>query len=151
DGAITPRQPGSAIKPVTDAVAFERGFHPASVLPDLPAQFLPAVGGVTYRPRNYDGRPRRPMLARAARAGSDDVAAAALAARVAAPPIARLLRRAGRTTLERSAARAGLGLTLGNAEARLDELTAAYAMFARGGDRIAPRRILDVDGAAVPM
>lgn len=151
DGAITPRQPGSAIKPFTYAVAFERGFHPASVLPDVPAQFLTAVDGVTYSPRNYDGRYRGPMLARAALAGSENVPAVALAARVGVPPIARLLRRAGLTTLERNAAHYGLGLTLGNAEVRLDELTAAYAMFARGGDHIAPRRILNVDGAAVPM
>ncbi|MCR4373840.1 MAG: hypothetical protein NUW22_03240, partial [Acidobacteria bacterium] len=44
-----------------------------------------------------------------------------------------LLRRAGITTLDKTAAHYGLGLTLGNAEVRLDELVAAYAMFARGG------------------
>ena len=39
DGVITPRQPGSALKPFTYALAFEQGYTPASVLPDLPTHF----------------------------------------------------------------------------------------------------------------
>ena len=55
------------------------------------------------------------------------------------PAVLRLLRRAGFTTLDKNAAHYGLGLTLGNAEVRLDELVAAYAMLARGGELVAPR------------
>lgn len=54
------------------------------------------------------------------------------------PEVLRFLRRAGLSTLDRTAAYYGLGVTLGNAEVRLDELTAAYAAFARGGDYLAP-------------
>jgi membrane carboxypeptidase/penicillin-binding protein PbpC len=42
-----------------------------------------------------------------------------------------------------------IGLTLGNAEVRLDELVAAYAMLARGGSR-SYWSIRAIDGRAVP-
>jgi penicillin-binding protein 1C len=69
-----------------------------------------------------------------------------MAAEIGVPTVARLLRRAGVTSLDQSAAHYGLGLTLGNAEVRLDELVAAYATLARGGESVAPRRVLEVDG-----
>jgi penicillin-binding protein 1C len=150
DGVVTPRQPGLALKPFTYAAAFEGGAHPGRVLADVPSQFPTVEPGVLYSPRNYDGRFRGPLLARAALAGSENVPAVALASDVGVPVIARLLRRAGITTLDRNASYYGLGLTLGNAEVRLDELVAAYAMLARGGDRLVPRLVTEIDGRAVP-
>ena len=139
DGARTPRQPGSALKPFTYALAFERGYTPASVLADLPAHFPTAEPGVVYSPRNYDGRYRGPLLARRALAGSVNVPAVALASELGIADLLRLLRRAGLTTFDRTGAHYGLGLTLGNAEVRLAELVAAYAAFARGGEYLVPR------------
>jgi penicillin-binding protein 1C len=148
DGVISPRQPGSALKPFTYAAAFERGVTPGHVLADVPSQFPTAEAGILYSPRNYDGRFRGPLLARTALAGSENVPAVALASEIGVPAVARLLRRAGFTTLDNNAAHYGLGLTLGNAEVRLDELTAAYAAFARGGTRIVPHFITKMDGAS---
>jgi penicillin-binding protein 1C len=71
------------------------------------------------------------------------VPAVALASQLGVPNVLRFLRRAGFTTFDKTAAHYGLGLTLGNAEVRLDELTAAYAAFARGGEWRAPRARLD--------
>ena len=142
NGAIAPRQPGSALKPFTYALAFEEGFTPASVLADVPSSFRTAEEGVVYSPRNYDGRFRGPLLARAALAGSENVPAVALASEVGVPKLLRFLTRAGLTTFEQTAAHYGLGLTLGNAEVRLDELTAAYSAFARGGEWIQPTWLL---------
>jgi penicillin-binding protein 1C len=150
DGVVTPRQPGSALKPFTYAAAFERGKHPGQVLPDIPSQFPTAEPGILYSPRNYDGRFRGPLLARAALAGSENVPAVALASEIGVPSIARLLRRAGLTTLGNNSAHYGLGLTLGNSEVRLDELIAAYAAVARGGEHFAPRMIRAIDGQSVP-
>ena len=138
NGGLAPRQPGSALKPLTYALAFEQGFTPASVLPDVPAHFPTADPGVLYTPRNYDGRYRGPLLARAALAGSENVPAVTLASEVGVPSLLRFFQRAGLTTFSRNAAYYGLGLTLGNAEVRLDELTAAYAAFARGGEWVSP-------------
>jgi penicillin-binding protein 1C len=138
NGPVMPRQPGSALKPFTYAVAFENGFSPASVLADVPSSFPTAEPGVVYSPRNYDGRYRGPLLARFALAGSENVPAVVLASKVGVPALLRFLTRAGLTTFDKTAAHYGLGVTLGNAEVRLDELVAAYAAFARGGEWIEP-------------
>lgn len=138
NGPVTPRQPGSTLKPFTYALAFEEGYTPASVLADIPADFPTSDPGILYSPRNYDGRYRGPMLARRALAGSENVPAVSLASDLGVPALLRFLTRAGLTTFDKAASHYGLGLTLGNAEVRLDELTAAYAAFARGGDWIEP-------------
>ncbi|MEZ5290918.1 MAG: penicillin-binding protein 1C [Vicinamibacterales bacterium] len=141
NGPVTPRQPGSALKPFTYALAFESGFGPASVLADVPASFPTAEPGVVYSPRNYDGRYRGPMLARFALAGSENVPAVVLASELGVPALLRFLGRAGFSTFDKTAAYYGLGVTLGNAEVRLDELVAAYAAFARGGAWLPPTAV----------
>jgi penicillin-binding protein 1C len=146
DGVVTPRQPGSALKPFTYAAAFERGGHPARVLADVPSQFPTAEAGILYRPRNYDDQYRGPLTSRAALAGSENVPAVALLSDLGVPTVLRLLRQAGVTTLTHTASHYGLGLTLGNAEVRLDELVAAYAMFARGGVGVRTRTIQEDAG-----
>jgi penicillin-binding protein 1C len=138
-----PRQPGSALKPFTYALAFEEGRDPSTLLADVPSHFPTAEPGVLYSPRNYDGRYRGPLLARKALAGSENVPAVALASELGVPKLLRFLARAGFSTFDRSASYYGLGVTLGNAEVRLDELTSAYASFARGGVYRAPRFLVD--------
>ena len=154
NGPLVPRQPGSALKPFTYALAFEEGFTPATVLPDVPSHFPTAEPGVLYSPRNYDGRYRGPLLARRALAGSENVPAVALASQLGVPRLLRFLGRAGFSTLERNATYYGLGLTLGNAEVRLDQLVAAYAAFARGGLWVEPTwrrdRVIE-ESAARPL
>jgi penicillin-binding protein 1C len=146
NGPVMPRQPGSALKPFTYALAFEEGYSPASVLADIPSSFPTAEPGVVYSPRNYDGRYRGPMLARSALAGSENVPAVALASELGIPKLLRFLGRAGLSSFEKTASHYGLGLTLGNAEVRLDELTAAYAALARGGEWLAPTWLADASG-----
>jgi penicillin-binding protein 1C len=141
DGAITPRQPGSALKPFTYALAFEQGYSPAHVLPDIPSHFPTAEPGVLYSPRNYDGRFRGPLRARAALAGSENVPAVALLSDIGVPSLVRFLRQLGFTTFDKTATYYGLGVTLGNAEVPLAELTAAYAMFARNGIWLPPTAV----------
>lgn len=138
NGPVTLRQPGSALKPFTYALAFDEGASPATVLADVPASFPTAEPGIVYSPRNYDGVFRGPLLARQALAGSVNVPAVVLASQLGVPRVLRFLQQVGLTTFDKTAAHYGLGLTLGNAEVRLDELTAAYATFARGGEWIAP-------------
>ena len=133
NGPLAPRQPGSALKPFTYALAFEEGRTPATVLADVPSSFPTADPGVALQPAQYDGRYRGPLLARRALAGSENVPAVALASEVGVSTLVRFLTRAGFTTFDRNGSYYGLGITLGNAEVRLDQLVAAYAMFARGG------------------
>jgi penicillin-binding protein 1C len=146
NGPAIPRQPGSALKPFTYALAFEQGRNPATVLPDIPSHFPTAEPGVLYSPRNYDGQYRGPLLARRALAGSENVPAVALASDIGVSALLRFLDRAGLSTFDRTPAYYGLGVTLGNAEVRLDELVAAYAMFARGGVWREPTFLLPPEG-----
>jgi penicillin-binding protein 1C len=150
DGVTALRQPGSTLKPFTYAVAFERAFSPATVLPDVPASFPTAEDGIVYTPRNYDGTYRGPLRARAALAGSENVPAVALLSKVGPPSLLRLLRNAGFSDLNKSADYYGLGVTLGDAEVRLEQLVAAYSIFARGGVYLAPRFVLSVAPAILP-
>ncbi len=142
DGVITPRQPGSALKPFTYALAFESGRSPATVLADVPSHFPTGEDGVVYTPRNYDGRYRGPLRVRAALAGSENVPAVAMLHQLGTESYLRLLRNAGFTGLDHTAEYYGLGLTLGNAEVTLEQLIRAYATFARGGIPVGSREQL---------
>ncbi|MEA2570839.1 MAG: penicillin-binding protein [Acidobacteriota bacterium] len=138
DGVTSLRQPGSALKPFTYALAFEQGFTPATVLNDVPTSFPTAEEGIVYTPRNYDGRYRGPLRARLALAGSENVPAVAMLAKLGPPSLLRMLRRSGFRSLDRTADYYGLGLTLGDAEVTLEQLVSAYAVFARGGIGVTP-------------
>ena len=151
DGSRAPRQPGSALKPFTYAVAFERGLSPATVLADVPHPFTWSSG--TWTPRNYDDRFHGPLRARAALACSVNVPAALALAEVGPAALLGALRDAGVTTLSRAPEHYGLGLTLGGGEVRLDELVAAFAALLRGGEWRQPtalRACYDLAGAPLP-
>ena len=150
NGPTVPRQPGSALKPFTYAAAFEQDFTPATVLDDVPTHFPTANPAVTYTPRNYDGGYRGPLRAREALASSQNIPAVVLASRLGVPALLRNLSRAGLSTFDKNAAHYGLGLTLGNAEVRLDELVAGYAAFARSGLWIWPTFIANTEASARP-
>ena len=77
-----------------------QGESPATVLPDIPSSFPTGEDGVVYSPQNYDNQFRGPLLARRALAGSENVPAVALAARVGVPNLVRFLRTAGFTTFD---------------------------------------------------
>ncbi len=148
DGTWARRSPGSTIKPFTYLLAFERGATPADVVADLPAEF-PSRGAV-YRPENYSHRFYGPMRLRPALANSLNISAVKVLAEKSGGPAALLqrLRDCGLTTFTRSADQYGLGLTLGNAEARLLELTNAYACLARLGNYLPCRWLADGRTAA---
>lgn len=133
DGVVTPRQPGSALKPFLYSLAFEKGYLPSSSLPDIPSNFQTSNEGSYYIPRNYDNKFRGPLLARKALAGSINVPAVFLILEVGVDNLIKLLKSGGITTIDKTADYYGCGLALGNAEVRLDELTNLYATLARGG------------------
>jgi penicillin-binding protein 1C len=140
DGVSTPRQPGSTLKPFTYALAFESGYSPATVLPDIPSHFPTSEEGVVYTPRNYDDRYRGPLRVRAALAGSQNVPAVAMLAKLGPESLLRLLRNSG-FSFAKTSDYYGLGLTLGDAEVTLEQLVRAYAAFAREGQTVDGRRM----------
>lgn len=141
DGVAARRQPGSALKPFVYAAAVqELNYHAASLLPDLPRQFV--VPGGSFSPRNYDQRFRGPVLLRQALGSSLNVPALELSSRLGPPRLLATLHRFGFASLDREAEHYGVGLALGDGEVTLLELAAGYAALARGGETLAPRFVL---------
>ena len=133
NGAWTPRSPGSALKPFTYARAFERGFTPASIIPDLPVEYPTKTG--LYRPENYDLKNHGPVTCRMALGNSLNIPAVRVLQYLGgAAVLQELLQKLGVSTLTEDAGHYGLGLTIGNAPVRLLELTNAYAALARLGE-----------------
>ncbi len=77
--AISPRQPGSAIKPLTYIAAFEKGWNPATILWDVPTEFSPSGRAddpsPRYVPNNYTGKTYGPVSVRTALANSLNISA----------------------------------------------------------------------------
>ncbi len=141
--ALAERQPGSAIKPVIYAEALESGFTPATPLLDVPTS-LSTQTGDPYTPDNYDATFHGVVPLREALASSYNVPAVRVLAAVGVERALEMGRRLGLTTL-RDPSRYDLSLTLGGAEVRLLDLTAAYAALANGGSRVTPVAILRVE------
>ena len=132
DMVISPRQPGSALKPFLYAMSFDRGVTAATVLADVATTFQTAGG--PYHPRNYDREFHGPVRAREALASSYNVPAVALADRIGYAALLHGLQQAGFASLSRPPEFYGLGLALGNGDVTLLELANGYRTLARGGE-----------------
>ena len=149
---LSPRQPGSAFKPIMYASALERGYTPATMLLDIPT-IVPIVGQEPYAPRNYSERFSGPVSLRTALASSLNVPAVRtqIDENVGLTPTVAMAERLGITTLT-DPSRIGPALALGSNEVRLLELTSAYGVFANEGRAVAPTGILcilDAQGRVV--
>ncbi|HUW60786.1 MAG TPA: penicillin-binding protein 1C [Candidatus Bathyarchaeia archaeon] len=123
-----PRSPGSALKPFTYALGLEQNvLYPSETLLD------DTLDLGAYSPGNFDGGYNGLISASDALRHSLNVPAVLVLDRVGVPALDELLRSVGLTTLKRDDTY-GLGLTLGNCEVRLDELSAAYAAVANLGE-----------------
>jgi penicillin-binding protein 1C len=161
--AISPRQPGSSIKPLTYLAAFEKGWTPATLIWDVPSEFPPSGDPndprPPYKPVNYDERFHGPVTVRTALANSYNVPAVKTLQYIGIyddpetsteEGLIALARRLGITTLNRDDY--GLSLTLGGGEVPLLEMTGAFGVFANGGRRVPPvaiTKILDLDGNVI--
>ena len=141
--ALSPRQPGSSLKPLLYAAAFDQGFTPATVLYDVPTSFLTA-DGKSYSPENYDRVWHGPVSVRTALANSYNLPAVAMLQRIGVPTLLDVALRAGLSTL---AARSsgGLSLALGSGEVRLLDLASAYAALDSRGIGREPVAVLRVE------
>lgn len=145
--AVSPRQPGSAIKPLLYATAFDDTLlSPASVLWDVPVTYTVSAGNV-YTPVNYDHQFHGPVTARTALANSYNVPAIKL---LDAVGVGRMLERSqamGLRSLTQDANHYGLSLTLGGGEVTLLDLTTAFATLANAGAYTTPTPFLAVADA----
>jgi len=161
--AVSPRQPGSSIKPLTYVAAFEKGWTPSTLIWDVESEFPPS-GNLDdprppYIPRNYDNRFHGPVTVRTALANSFNVPAVKTLNFVGiydnpdtpeAEGLVAFAHRMGITDLNGD--QYGLALTLGGGEVKLLDLTNAYAIFANQGNRVTPvaiTKIVDFQGNVV--
>lgn len=133
NGAWQARSAGSTLKPFTYVLALQRGSTAATILADTPIEYVTSTGA--YQPVNFDRRFQGPVSVRHALANSLNVPAVKLLDEIGGPSV---LHRCLRddlhfSSLDPAATEYGLGLTLGNAEVRLLELTNGYATLARLG------------------
>ncbi len=132
DMVVSPRQPGSALKPFVYGLAFDRGYTAATVLADVARTYQTSVG--TYRPRNYDHRFHGPVRIREALGSSYNIPAVDMAERLGVPSVLATLHAAGFASLRRPAEHYGLGIALGNGDVTLLELANGYRALANGGE-----------------
>ena len=144
------RQPGSSFKPFIYSAGLEKGYTPASVIPDEPISIsAEETGSQAWQPKNYDGKYEGPMSLRTALAKSKNMVSI------------RLLRSIGTHYAQDYITRFGfdadkhppyLTLALGAGSVTPWQQLTAYSVFANGGYRIEPyivRQILDDKGTVL--
>lgn len=151
-GVTALRQPGSALKPFTYALALEQGMNPATLI--LDAEIRIRSNGIDYIPRNYDGKFHGLVRLREALASSYNISAIKVLQRIGVESLLDRLKKLGFGSLNKGADHYGLGLTLGGGEVTLLELVRAYSMLASSGIFKKEKiflEIKDIQGKARPL
>lgn len=128
DGITALRSPGSALKPLLYALAFDDGhITPKMVITDVPQNFA------GYRPENYDETYRGKVTVEQALALSLNVPAVELLDKLGVDRFNNSLADAGFRWIASNRKKLGLSVILGGCGTTLEELTALYAAFANDG------------------
>jgi penicillin-binding protein 1A len=139
------RQAGSTFKPFVYLAALEQGYTPADTLFDGPVSIVYDPRKPPYRPLNYDRTFRGIVTLRRALEHSINAPTVRLAELVGLDNVIAVARRLGiHEKLEPYPS-----MALGTFEVTLEEMTAAYAVFANQGLAFTPYsfdRILDANG-----
>ena len=147
--AITPRQSGSAFKPIIYAAALDptraNPFTAATSILDVDTNFT-TKDGQPYKPVNYDGREHGFVSVREALASSLNVPAVLTLQNVGIENVIALANRLGIRSLYEPQ-QYDLSLALGGGEMSLLELSSAYAAFANNGSYAGHTSILDIHDA----
>jgi len=139
---IQPRQPGSSIKPVVYASAFEKGFTTETILYDVNTIF--PVQPTPYAPHDYDNKERGPLTMRKALAGSLNIPAVKTLYLAGIEYVKGIMQSLGYSTIN-DKTQCGLSLTLGGCEVTLLDHVGAFSAFARDGIRAETAAILKVE------
>ena len=130
------RQPGSSFKPFIYSGALEKGFTPASIVPDEPISFPASVtGSQAWEPKNYDGKYEGPMRVRTALAKSKNMVSIRL---LEASGVHFIQDYATRFGFEAEKHPAYLTMALGAGSVTPWQMVSAYSIFANGGYKIQP-------------
>jgi penicillin-binding protein 1C len=131
DAVITPRQPGSTLKPFLYALALQKGWSAATTISDTPLAEPVGTGLHTYR--NYSRVHYGEITLRESLGNSLNIPAIRTIQFTGKDHFLTLLRSAGFSSLTEPADFYGEGLALGNGEVTLFELVRGYLTFANSG------------------
>ncbi len=130
------RQPGSAFKPFTLAVALQKGYGPTSVFDSKPLDIQDprACGQADYRPHNYNNEYTGPTTLDAATAQSDNSVFTQLGLAVGPRNVAKMARAAG----IRSPVSTNCSMIIGGLNEGVSplDMAHAYETIAEGGRRV---------------
>jgi penicillin-binding protein 1C len=139
--SLSPRQPGSSIKPITYLAAFEKGWTPATLIWDVETEFSPSGEPDDPRdpfvPVNYDEKDHGPVTVRTALSNSYNISAVKALSYVGIygeGGMIDLAHEMGITTLQEDYY--GLSLALGGGEVTLLDMVSAYSVFSNQGKKI---------------
>ncbi len=148
---LSPRQPGSSIKPMIYASAFSKGYTPDTIVYDVKTQFSTLCEpsntssvAPCYSPNNYNGKFKGPVKLRNALPQSLNIPAVKVLYLTGIKDAIKLTSDMGITTLN-DPDRLGLTLVLGGGEVKLLEHTGAYGVFANEGIKADRRTILRIE------
>lgn len=132
DGVKAVRSPGSTLKPLVYALAFDQGVvTPKTVLTDVPITFS------GYTPENFDQKFHGAVTVEKALAYSLNIPAVKLLNEVGVPLLVDKLKQARFRQIAKDERKLGLSTVLGGCGVRLEELAGLYTAFANEG-RYAP-------------
>lgn len=127
DMTQAPRSPGSTLKPLIYAMAFDQGLaHPDTILPDRPVAFG------SYAPQNFDRQFRGELRAAEALRLSLNIPVVLMTESLGPARVMAALERAG-TRPRLPGGKPGLALALGGVGLTLEEVVQLYAGLANGG------------------
>lgn len=146
--AVSPRQPGSTMKAILYATAFNDNLiSPSTIVWDLPVRYTVAKIQ-TYIPSNYDFKFHGPVTIRTAFSNSYNVPAIKVIDAVGPDRMAQIGRAMGLTTLSDQPGVYNLPLTLGANEVTLLDLTNAYHTLANQGIYSPYRFVLKIEDSS---
>jgi penicillin-binding protein 1A len=146
------RQPGSSFKPFIYSAALEKGFTPATIVPDEPVVLeAEETGSQRWEPKNYDGKFEGPMRLRTALAKSKNMVSIRILDAIGAKYAQEYVTRFG---FEPERHPPYLTMALGAGSVTAWQMARAYSVFANGGYLVQPyfiHKIVDDRGNVLAL
>ena len=125
------RQPGSSIKPLNYALAFENNKKPTDTIEDKPITIY-YNNKVSWTPKNYDGKFHGTITLKQALANSYNIPSVLILKENGIQNFANFAHKLGINNWN-DPKRYGLSMSLGSLEVKMTELSTAYSAFANEG------------------
>lgn len=133
DGIQAIRSPGSTLKPLLYATAFDLGLiNPKTIINDVPTNFM------GFEPENFDQQFHGKVTMEYALANSLNIPAVKTLKEVSTQIFVEQLKKADFKAVKKNSAKLGLSLILGGCGVTLEELTTLFSAFSNKGIFVKP-------------